>query len=228
TYLFSAGGVRGGVIALVAWGGGARLGGGRGPATAVNMVTASLLLFVVFYNVLSAAVARREEGVLQRLRTGEATDAEVLVSLALPSALVTVVMTGVLVLAGFAALDLQLPSSPLLVLAGLLLGVVAHSALALVTATWTRTLESAQVTSLPVIAVCAVGGGFAVPLDALPPAVARVAEFTPLAPVVELLRAGWIGEPTFADVAVWTGTLLGWVVVGVLLVRSGFRWSPRS
>ena len=81
-----------------------------------------LLLFVVYYTVLSTAVARREEGVLQRLRTGEAADAEILTALAVPAVAITLVQTLVLAVAGAAVIDLPLPQDPLLTLAGVLLG----------------------------------------------------------------------------------------------------------
>ncbi|NAZ87647.1 ABC transporter permease, partial [Kineococcus sp. T90] len=211
-------------VALLASTAGERLATPTGAAGAVNLVVAALLLMVVFYNVLSAAVARREEGVLQRLRTGEAADAEVLTAMAVPSALLTALIAAVFGAAGALALDLPLPGRPLLVALGVVLGCAVMALLALVTAAFTRTLESAQITSLPVIAVCGLGAGLFVPADVLPGALARVAGFTPLAPVVELLRAGWIGDPSAADLATWTATLLAWVVLGALAVRARFRW----
>ena len=49
--------------------------------------SSSSALFPVYYNVLSQFVSRRDELVLKRMRTGEARDAELLVSIALPGAL---------------------------------------------------------------------------------------------------------------------------------------------
>ncbi|MCI2238448.1 ABC transporter permease [Paenibacillus sp. TRM 82003] len=228
TALFTALALPVGFVALVASVAGARLATPTGAAGAVNLLLGVLLLMVVFYNVLSAAVARREEGVLQRLRTGEAADEEVLTAMAVPSAALTVAIAAVFGVAGAVALDMPLPGRPLLLALAVVLGCAVMALLALVTAAFTRTLESAQITSLPVIAVCGLGAGLFVPADALPGALARVAGFTPLAPVVELVRAGWIGDPSAADVAVWTATLLAWVLLGSLVVRARFRWSPRS
>lgn len=216
------------IVALLAVAGGDRLATPTGAAGAVSMLTASLLLFVVYYTVLSAAVARREEGVLQRFRTGESTDAEILAALSLPAVGITVVMDALLVVAGVLVLDLPLPVDALPVVLAVLLGAGALAVLALLTAAFTRTLESAQVTCLPVVAVCALGGGFAVPLDVLPPALRTVAEFTPLAPVVELFRAGWTGGASAGDVAAQVAVLLGWVVLGAFAVQRSFRWSQRS
>lgn len=215
-------------VALLATVAGDALASATGAAGAVSLLTASMLLFVVYYPVLSAAVARREEGVLQRFRTGESSDGEVLVALSLPTVVITAVMVGVLVVAGVLVLDMPLPSNPLPVVLAVLLGAAALAVIALLTTVVTRTLESAQITCLPVVAVCTLGGGVVVPLDGLPPVLRTVAELTPLSPVVELLRAGWLAGASAGEVAAQVGILLGWTVLGGLAVRRTFRWSPRS
>ena len=67
------------------------LTGERGAETvgASSIVTMFLVvgLFPVYYNVLSQFVSRRDELVLKRMRTGEARDAELLASIALPGAI---------------------------------------------------------------------------------------------------------------------------------------------
>ena len=216
------------VVALLAGLGGEAGMTGEAAAVAVSSLVGMLLLFVVYYNVLSAAVARREEGVLQRLRTGEATDGEVLVALSLPSTAITLVQTVLLAVVGALALDLPVPGNPLLVLGGLLLGAAVFSGLALVTAVATRTLEAVQMTSLPVLSIAVLGAGLALPLDVLPPAVAGVAEFTPLSPVLTLVRAGWIGGTGGAELLQAALVAAAWVVLSVAVVRSRFRWSPRG
>ena len=198
---------------------------------AVNMVSlfiGMVLLFVVYYTVLSASVARREEGVLQRLRTGEAADREILTALALPGSVVALAQVVLFAVVGALALDLPAPGNPLVVLVGVVLGAVMLSVVALLTAVISRTVESVQITSLPVLAICLFGGGLAVPLDAMPENLARVGEFTPLAPVLELARTGWLGTAELAGTAGRIGILLGWIVLGSLLVRTSFRWSPRA
>ena len=194
----------------------------------VSMFTGMVLLFVVYYTVLSASVARREEGVLQRLRTGEAADAEVLAALALPGSLVAITQIVLFALVGGVALELPLPGNPLVVLVAAVLGAVLFAVVALLTAMISRTVESVQITSLPVLAVCLFGGGLVVPLDSMPSTLARVCEFTPLAPVLELARDGWVGTADLAGTAGQIGILLGWIVLGSLVVRSSFRWSPRA
>ncbi|GAB3451818.1 ABC transporter permease [Kineococcus endophyticus] len=201
--------------------------GGDAAALATASLVGMLLLFVVYYTVLSTAVARREEGVLQRLRTGEAADGEILTALAVPAVAITLVQTLVLAVAGAAAIDLPLPQNPLLSLAGVLVGCVVFTGLALVTAVASKTLESVQVTSLPVIAVAALGAGAALPLDLLPGNLSRIAEFTPLSPVLTLVTAGWTGDPSGADVWRAAAVATVWAVAVLVAVRAWFRWSPR-
>ncbi|NAZ82149.1 ABC transporter permease, partial [Kineococcus sp. R8] len=227
TLLFSATLLPVGLVALLAAVGGDRLRTPNGAAALVSTLTGVLLLLVVFGTVLSTAVARREGGVLQRLRTGECSDAEVLVALCAPPVVLAAAQGVVLTTAAVLALGVALPGAPLVALAGLLLGAVVFCLVGLLTAAWTRTVESAQLTSLPVLGLCLLGGGFVVPLDGMSPALAALAGVTPLAPVLELVRAGWSGALDAKDVGGQVLTCGAWVLVGGAGVVRWFRWSPR-
>ncbi|MPZ67461.1 MAG: ABC transporter permease [Pseudonocardiaceae bacterium] len=220
----------------------ANLGGDGGlnagaTATVVGLFIATLLLLVVYYNLLSSYVSRRDELVLKRLRTGECRDAEILAGTALPA--VTIALGQIVVLAGVGAvvLDLPAPVNPPLLVFGVLAGCVVFTALALLTAPWTRSVEAAQVTSMPIMFACLLGSGALIPLEALPDAVARVGRLLPLTPVVELTRLGWLGSAdgsaslgfvgSLQEAAIPAAVALGWVVLGVLAVRRYFSWEPR-
>lgn len=200
---------------------------GNSTTLAIASMVGMLLLFVVYYNVLSASVSRREEGVLQRLRTGESTDGEILLALAVPSVAITLVQTLVLTVLGTAVLDLPVPQNPVLTLAGVLAGAAVFTGLALVTAMYSRTLESVQMTSLPVIGLAVLGAGLAMPLDVLPGTVGQIATYTPLAPVLDLVNAGWTGTPSGTDVLQAAGIAVAWIIATFALVDRRFRWSPR-
>src|SRR3954451_16389869 len=60
-------------------------------ATLIADAIGITLIFVAYYNLVTTFVARREELVLQRMRTGELTDGEILLGTAVPTLLVTVV-----------------------------------------------------------------------------------------------------------------------------------------
>ncbi|MBQ1093036.1 ABC transporter permease [Streptomyces sp. B93] len=185
------------------------------------------LLFAVYGTLVSVYTARREELVLKRLRTGELRDAEILTGAALP-AVVTGLVQSLLLAAGCALLlDLPAPRAPHLGVLGLLLALPLCAALAAVTATVTRTVESAQVTTLPLIFVSMIGSGIAVPLELLPDRMASVCELLPLSPAITLVRGGWTGSLSGYEALGALATALAWTVLAVFAVRRWFRWEPR-
>ncbi|MEU6811782.1 ABC transporter permease [Streptomyces sp. NPDC046831] len=185
------------------------------------------LLFAVYSTLVNVFVARREQLVLKRLRTGELRDAEILAGAALPATATGLVQSLLVVGACTALLDLHAPRAPQLAVAGLLLGLVLCVALAAVTAALTRTAESAQVTSIPLVLVSMIGSGLAVPLELLPDRLAGLCRLLPLTPVVTLLRAGWTGGLSAAETLRALGVALVWIALAVFAVRRWFRWEPR-
>jgi ABC-2 type transport system permease protein len=195
------------------------------------------LVLVLYYNLVTTFVARREELVLQRMRTGELTDGEMLLGTAVPTLLVTVVQVlavavGVVALGRWSApVDVVLP------LLALLGGGALMVVLAAATTSFTRTVEAAQFTTLPLVLAASLLSGLLVPLSGFPERAAEVFRFLPLTPVIELSRLGLVGE-TWADQAVdtagaWSAApvplavLAAWLVVGAVVARRVFRWAPR-
>jgi ABC-2 type transport system permease protein len=207
-----------------------------GPRLLVTAIGVTLV-FLTYYNLLTTFVARREEQVLQRMRTGELTEAEVVLGIAAPTLLVTVGQI-VLVAAGIAVLgEWSAPVDVVLPLVALLGGAALMLVLAAASTAFTRTAESAQITALPLLVVSTGLCGLFFPLSDLPDQLAAVARFLPLTPIVELSRLGlagvtWQGEAVDLTGA-WSAGVLplavlaGWIAVGTLLARRGFRWAPR-
>ncbi|MFJ8539095.1 ABC transporter permease [Streptomyces sp. NPDC093591] len=185
------------------------------------------LLFAVYGALVGVFTARREELVLKRLRTGELRDTEILAGSALPSVATGLVQSLLLAVGCAVLLDLPAPPAPYLAVIALPLGLVLCAALAAVTSAFTRTTESAQVTTLPVMMVSMLGSGMAVPLEVLPDRVASVCELLPLTPVITLVRGGWTGELSAYEALGAVLTALAWTVLGVFAVRRWFRWEPR-
>ncbi|WP_173266421.1 ABC transporter permease [Streptomyces pacificus] len=186
-----------------------------------------VLILVVYLNLTSALVARREELVLKRLRTGELSDVEILAGTALPAAALALAQIALMVVAGVVLLGTDAPRRPEFLVAGTVLGTVVMTALAAATSAITRTVESAQITTLPLFLVSAGGSGLFIPLGMLPDRVASVCELLPLTGVMRLVEAGVSGG---ADTAQLTGDALGavaWTVISVFAVRRWFRWEPR-
>ncbi len=185
------------------------------------------LLFAVYAALVGVYTARREELVLKRLRTGELRDVEILTGSALP-AVVTGFVQSVLLAVGCAVLlDLDAPPAPQLAVIGLLLGLVMCVALAALTASLSRTTESAQVTSLPLMLVSFLGSGITVPLEVLPDRLASFCELLPLTPVITLVRGAWTGDLSAYETLGAVVTGLAWTVLSVFAVRRWFRWEPR-
>ncbi|MBE7702291.1 ABC transporter permease [Oerskovia sp. Sa1BUA8] len=206
-------------------------------AFALTSLICFALMFVVYYNLASAYVARREELVLKRLRTGQCSDAEILAGAATPA---VVTMLAQLVLGGVAIavwIGLDVPANVLLLLVAVIGGTFVFAALAAASTAFTRTLESAQLSTLPIMAGALLLSGTTLPLTLLPERVQTLAEYTPLHPVAELLTIGLTGlgpdgvavglGETFALAAQPLAVLLAWCVLGAWLATRYMRWEPR-
>ncbi|WP_069813909.1 ABC transporter permease [Streptomyces sp. TP-A0874] len=188
---------------------------------------ATVLLMVVYASLVPAYVTRREELVLKRLRTGEAADWEIMAGTALPVVVAALVQCALLIAAGALLMDVGLPERPDLLLAGVALGLLLMVGLGAATAVFTKTVESAQVTTLPLLMVSLGGSGLFVPLDVLPDPVADGLRMLPLSPVVDLVRAGWLGGLGAFDAVRALALAVAWAALSVFAVRRWFRWEPR-
>ncbi|MFI6278455.1 ABC transporter permease [Streptomyces sp. NPDC050988] len=185
------------------------------------------LLFAVYSTLVSVYAARRDELVLKRLRTGELRDVEILAGAALPSVLIGLVQCVVLTIACAALLDVGAPEAPHLAVLGLLLGLVMWPPVAAVVASFSRSLEGAQVAAMPLLLVSMMGSGTFIPFELMPDRLATVCELLPLSPVITLIRGGWTGDLGAYDTLGAIATAVAWVVLSVFAVRRWFRWEPR-
>ena len=202
----------------------------QGLSVGTVMLTAAIgfsFLFAVYTSLVSAYVARREELVLKRLRTGELGDFEILSGTALPAVCVGLAQSLVLCVGCAVLLDAGTPRAPYLTVLGVLSGLVLCAALAALTATVTRTVESAQITALPMVFVSMLGSGMAIPTEVLPDRLASVCELLPLSPAIRLVRGGWTGQLSGYEVLGAVATTVAWTVLAVFAVRRWFRWEPR-
>lgn len=211
---------------------------GAGAAAATGTMMVFLLLFVVYYNLTCSYVARREERVLERLRAGTVPQPLVLASTAAPAVVLAFVQTALMCAIGALVLDLPAPvNAPLLVVA-VVLAVGAFIGLALITTTFTKNVEAAQITTLPIVSVCILASGAAIPLDFLPQFVPGLLSVVPSAAMVELTSLAWLGitddgarvDAFGAITEAWLPALVlaAWCWIGVNAVEKRFRWSPRG
>jgi ABC-2 type transport system permease protein len=186
---------------------------------------------------MTALVARREDGVLKRLRTGQISDAEILAGTAAPAVAVAWAQIALGGVAAFALFGLAAPVNVVLVLAALVLGTAVFVLLAALNAVVTRSVEMAQLTTTPVLVVSLTLSGLYIPLDALPGPLEHLARVLPLTPVVDLLRLGLSGTApdghtvdlagSFGPAAPPLLVLTVWVAAGAWATRRWFRWEPR-
>jgi ABC-2 type transport system permease protein len=202
----------------------------EGLSVGTVMLTAAIgfsFLFAVYTSLVSAYVARREELVLKRLRTGELDDAEILTGTALPAVCLGFAQAVLFSVGCAVLLDAGAPRAPYLTILGLLSGLVLCAALAALTASFTRTTESAQITAAPLVFVSMFGSGIMIPTELLPDRLASICELLPLSPAIRLVRGGWTGQLSAYEVLGAVATALAWTVVAVFAVRRWFRWEPR-
>lgn len=205
--------------------------------TTIEMFAYMALLFVQYYSVLSLITTRRGEGVLKRLRTGEAADWQIKTAPAAPGVLLTLV-GGVVVSAFVWGSGVPAPVNPVLLVLALVGGLVVFSMLALLTAAYTKNAEAAQVTSLPVIVLATMG--LAAIRGIVPERMADYLDWTPFAAVSDLVSLGMSGEAatgggavldfagTFGEMGQPVVTLVAWTVIALVLTQRSFRWDERG
>ncbi|MBV6698829.1 ABC transporter permease [Kitasatospora aureofaciens] len=206
-------------------------------ALLINGTIGGILAFVVYYNLTAAYVGRRNELVLKRLRTGEARDIEILAGTAVPSVSLALLMSAVVAVGGAAVLKLGAPVNPLLLAAGLALSIGIMIALAALTSAFTKTVETAGITTLPLLLISQFGSGLFIPLEVMPGRVADFCRLLPTTPGYQLIRLGWTGTDGSAPATGFAGTwstaaphlVTGavWLGLAVWGAVRYFRWESR-
>jgi ABC-2 type transport system permease protein len=215
-------------------------GATAGVATSgLEMFALMAFLFVQYYSVLSMVTTRRGEGVLKRLRTGEAADWQIQTAPAVPGALLTVI-GGVLVSGVIYGAGAPAPVNPIALVIAMAGGIIVFSLLGLATSVVTKNAEAAQITSLPVMMLAM--AGLASIRDILPDRLGDVVSWTPFAALSELISVGASGLPatadesaatldfagTFSEMAQPLATLGIWTALALAIVATSFRWDDRG
>lgn len=201
------------------------------------MLVCTSLLFVVYYTLVTSLVARREQHTLKRLVAGEPTPLEILLAPAVPLWALLVVQS-LLAIVGAALMGTPL-AHPAALAPAVLGGASAWTALAVISASWTRTVESAQLTTMPLMLISILFSGFSLPLTLLPDLLQTVAHWLPMTPVVDLITLAYAGTgiggtsvdgPADLALAVlqMMAPLATWTAGCLWLGLRTFRWDSRS
>lgn len=195
------------------------------------------LSVAVYYNLTTAVVARREKLVLKRLISGESTRGQVLAAIATPNVVIMLVQVAAVFVVGVALFGVPPLTNPVLAVLALVLAVPAFVMISFLTGTRTRTVEAAQLTTMPFMMAGMLLSGAIVPVGILPDVVVRVMEFTPIFPVTQLLQLGLAGTEvdgtslafadTFGAALLPVAVMLVWNVVLAWLLRREMQWEPR-
>ncbi len=207
------------------------------PTMLLQLVVNTSLMMVVYFNLTVIYVARREDGVFQRMDTGEATRWETVVATTVPSAAVLLLqaLCGLL-LAGLIARTWPVSNPPLLLLA-LLLALALFATCAAFTSSFCRTVESAQYGALPGFLFFYFLSGIIIPLQLFPEPVPTISRWSPLIAVNHLLSLSSGTDPltnqntTFLESWIQAGQPLAaltvWLVLFAYLARRHMRFNRR-
>ncbi|MFB4307765.1 ABC transporter permease [Actinomadura sp. GTD37] len=200
------------------------------------------LVFAVFMNLVNVFTARREDRTLKRLRGTALSDAEITGGSVLTATGMYAVQALALLIVLGAALGGRFPADPVLMLAGLAGGAAVFALLAFAVSGITPNAELAQLTVLPIMFGCMLGGGVMFPLDELPGWLQQVCRAVPLTPVVEIARTAYFGQdfvhhgaphPSVGIGEGWLACvrpfllLAFWGALGRAMAARCFRWEPR-
>lgn len=209
--------------------------GGLGPVLPMVLVGTSLM-FVIYYTMVTSLVARREQLVLKRLLTGEVPRWQILLAPAVPLYALFAIQS-LVAIGGSLLVGAQIVHWWALLLA-VVGGATTWTGLAVISAALTRSVEAAQLTTLPLMLVSLLLSGFSIPLAWLPDAVQRVAHLLPMTPVIDLITLAYLGTgtdgrvPAGGDLALAAGAMVLPLVIwtGATIVEGirRFRWDARS
>ncbi|MFB9905114.1 ABC transporter permease [Allokutzneria oryzae] len=209
--------------------------GGGGWGVVITIQIMLVLLMTVYVTITTTLTARRQDLFLKRLRSGELSDFGVLAGTVGPVLLLGFAQSLVLAVIAISA-GAPLAVNPLVVLAGLLLGLALFAAAGMASTVFTKTPENAQITTLPIFLVAAGAGASLLLADN--ETVHWVSLVLPGGGITELVRTGWLGVTWDGRQVDFVGQLVSvapaalasvfWTAISVTAALKWFRWEPRS
>ncbi|GGL11888.1 transport permease protein [Sphaerisporangium melleum] len=196
-----------------------------GGLPAIDGTVPMLIVFVIglaALTILPATLAGyRERRVLKRLRATPATPTLIFSSQWAAHTLLAVIGTALLVGIGLAVYGLRTPGNLGGVLLAWLLGALSLGAIGLLIGALVPGGRTATVVGLSLFFPMAFLSGAIIPRETMGGSMRAIGDLTPMAPAVQALRDGWVGNPV-------SPLTLG-IMVAICLVAGGvavkaFRW----
>jgi ABC-2 type transport system permease protein len=188
----------------------------------IASIGVAIVLSVLGLTVLPGTLASyREKGILRRLATTPVPPGYLLSAQMLVNLIAAVIGVAVIVVMGAALYHLQVPAQSAWFAISVLLGAGSLFGIGWLIAALIRTSKAAQVVGAAVTYPSMFLAGVWVPREALPSAVQRIGDFTPLGAALQAVRDSWTGTtPNLLHLAV----MAGYVVVTGLVAARFFRW----
>ena len=162
------------MVAVLAPSLGAAMEGASFSSFIVQTLAVWALLLIVYVNLTTIFVSRREDGVFQRMSTGEASPWEGMIAASVPSVVVTLVQVALGVAGAMVFADGAVVVNPLLIIVAILGASVFLGGVSAWTSRYTSTVEGAQFSTMPVLMVLLFTSGSLIPVGVFPEALARL------------------------------------------------------
>lgn len=206
------------------------LAGGDTTTSAERYVPATMVIGLLSGTVTNLTITLaylREYGMLRHVLTTPLPRSSYLASRVGSAAVLSVAATLVIGVVGALAYGVT-PTRPGLLVLALLAGLLSGSALGVGLAALVRNEVAAtpiaNAVSLPLL----VASGAFFPLDGAPAWVQTIAGWLPAEPVVQVAVGSYAGDVTAGDLLHLGLVTAAWTLVGVLVARRWFSWTPRS
>lgn len=165
----------------------------------------------------------REWGILRRYRATPLRPHVILAATVLVNFAMTLLGTGLLIIAAKLVYGLRFEGNALLVLASFVLASLSFFSLGFVIASLAPTARVAQAVGMVVFYPMLFLSGAALPQEVMPESIRAASRFLPLTHVVRFLQGMWFGEP-LGEHLVEVAVLVGVLVVGTIIAAWTFRW----
>lgn len=206
------------------------------PSGVVSGITALMLVLLAGMTLAQTAtttlVARRQQHLLERWRIAGTPTVSVLAGTLAPVGLLAATGAAILFTATGYAFDTT-PAQPALLVLAIALAVTLAGVVAVVAAAFTRSVGTAEITLLPVLAAL-IGGGMWTSLTPLAEITWRM-RVTGGGALTELVRLGWDGPADGGGLTAALSAsgpslavLVGLVTVLLVIAVRSFRWRPRA
>ena len=173
-------------------------------------------------------IARRELGILKRIRATPLPTGTYLAAVLASIMIVFALQAALLFVLGRLLRSTPWPTHVLSLVLALALGAAAFAALGVAITAFVRSLEgSSAALNLVVLPVAFLSGSFG-ERQRYPAALRAVGDVLPLKYLLDAVRAIYLNGGEIWDEPTAVAVLAGWGVLGILIAMRKFRWEPRE